>query len=152
VWLAARRHGEVAGRNPVTKRREVTLSTSALARPVSLSLRPATARRQVQALLRDEDWPGDADAVVLALHEALVNASRHGGGARRAEAAVDGAELVITVWDRGSRFDPRPFAHRSTDPMAERGRGLWLISQLATDYDVHSTAQGNELTMRFARP
>ena len=130
----------------------MTLSPSALARPINLSLRPAVARRQLKALLEDESWPGDADAIVLALHEALVNASRHGGGARRAEAGIAGADLVITVFDRGAGFDPGPFAQRSPEPMAERGRGLWLISRLATAYEVSSTAEGNVVTMRFARP
>jgi anti-sigma regulatory factor (Ser/Thr protein kinase) len=130
------------------------LSTSALARPRSLSLRPAAARRQLEALLRDERWPGDTDAIVLALHEALVNAGRHGGGARGAEAAIslDGSELTITVCDQGGGFDPRPYVRRSPNPMAERGRGLWLISRLATAYEVRRTEGGNEVVMRFARP
>jgi anti-sigma regulatory factor (Ser/Thr protein kinase) len=132
----------------------VTFSTSALARPISLSVRPAAARRQLEAFLRDECWPGDTDAIVLALHEALVNAGRHGGGARRAQAAFssDGSELTITVCDEGGRFDPGPFVRRSPDPMSERGRGLWLISRLATAYEVRSTEDGNEVVMRFARP
>jgi anti-sigma regulatory factor (Ser/Thr protein kinase) len=138
----------------VTHRREVTLSTSALARPISLSLRPAAARRQLEVFLRDERWPGDVDGIVLALHEALVNATRHGGGAGRAEAAIadDGSELVIAVCDRGGGFDAGPFVRRSPDPMAERGRGLWLISRLATAYEVRSTDGGTEVVMRFARP
>ena len=132
----------------------MTLSTSALARPISLSLRPAAARRQLEAFLRAEGWPGDVDPIVLALHEALVNAGRHGGGARRAEAAVspDGSELTIVVCDHGGVFDPRPFVHRSPNPMAERGRGLWLISRLATAYEVRSSEGGNEVVMRFTRP
>ena len=128
----------------------MTLSASALAHPVSLSIRPATARRQVEALLREEGWPGDVDGIILAVHEALVNAARHGGGARRAEAVIDGPDLVFTVCDRGAGFDTRPFVRRSPDPMAERGRGLWLISRLATTYEVRCTPEGNELTLRFA--
>ena len=138
----------------MTHRREATLSTSAPTRPVRLSFRPATARRQLEAFLRDEGWPGDVDAIVLALHEALVNASRHGGGVRRAEAAVshDGSELTVGVADRGRGFDVRPFVRRSPSLMAERGRGLWLISRLATTYEVRATEDGTELGMRFARP
>ncbi len=132
----------------------MTLSTSAPARPISLSLRPAAARRQLEAFLRDERWRGDIDAIVLALHEALVNAGRHGGGVRRAHAAIspDGSELTIAVCDRGGGFDPGPFVRRSPNPMAERGRGLWLISRLATAYEVRRTEVGNEVVMRFARP
>ncbi len=126
-------------------------STSALADPVSLSASPAVARREVEALLRDEGWTGEPDDVVLAVHEALVNAGRHGGGVRRAEAAVDRSGVVIKVADGGSGFDPEPFVRRAPDPMAERGRGLWLISRLATAYDVRTTDDGTEIVMRFAR-
>ena len=138
----------------MTRRREVTLSTSAPVRPISLSLRPAAARRQLEAFLRDQHWPGDVDAIVLALHEALVNASRHGGGVRRVQVALtaDGSELTVAVCDQGGGFDPGPFVRRSPDPMAERGRGLWLISRLATAYDVQGNDGGTEVVMRFARP
>lgn len=130
----------------------MTLATSSLTHPITLSLRPATARRQVEAILHDEGWPGDADGILLALHEALVNATRHGGGARWAEAVVDESGLVLRVFDRGRSFDPRPFVRRAPEPMAERGRGLWLISHLATSCEVQTTSEGNQLTMRFARP
>ena len=132
----------------------MTLSTSALARPIDLSLRPTAARRQLEAFLRDERWSGDVDAIVLALHEALVNAGRHGGGARRAEAAVspDGSELTISVCDQGGGFEAGPFVRRSPQPMAERGRGLWLISRLTTSYEVRRVEGGTEVVMRFARP
>ncbi len=128
------------------------LRTSALAHPINLSLSPAVARRQVEALLEDEGWAEEVCDVVLAVHEALVNAGRHGGGARRAEAAVDDWGVVILVADRGSGFDAKRFVHRPPDPMAERGRGLWLISRLATSYEVRTTGTGTELIMRFARP
>lgn len=130
----------------------MTSSASALARPVRLSVAPATARRQMAALLHDEGWPGDTDGIVLALHEALVNAGRHGGGARRAEASVKGSEVVVVVSDRGAGFDPRPYVGRSPDPMAERGRGLWLISHLASACEVRRTTDGTDMIMRFARP
>ena len=132
----------------------MTFPASALARPINLSLRPAAARRQLEAFLRDQRWPGETDAIVLALHEALVNAGRHGGGARRAEAAIchDGSELTVAVCDQGGGFEPGPFVRRSPNPMAERGRGLWLISRLATTYEVRTTEGGTELVMRFARP
>ena len=89
---------------------------------------------------------------MLAVHEALVNAGRHGGGAHRAEAVVDRDGLAIVVADCGAGFDPGPFVRRSPNPMAERGRGLWLISRLATAYEVRRSEGGNEVVMRFARP
>ena len=72
----------------MTRPRELTLSSSALARPISLPLVPAAARRQLESLLRDHSWTAGTDTIALALHEALVNANRHGGGVRRVEAAI----------------------------------------------------------------
>ncbi len=136
----------------MTRPRQTTLSTSTLARPTRLSLSPAVARREVEAFLRAEGWPGDTGDIVLAVHEALVNAGRHGGGARRAEAVMDGDGLAVVVADRGAGFDPTPFVRQRPDPMSERGRGLWLIGHLATTCEVRTTKDGNEMIMRFARP
>jgi anti-sigma regulatory factor (Ser/Thr protein kinase) len=127
------------------------LTASGLAQPIALFLRPAPARRQVEALLRREGWRGEADGVALALHEALVNAARHAGGVRRAEAALDGSSLVISVWDRGPGFDPSPYVNHSPDPMAEQGRGLWLISQLTSSWEVRRDDEGTAVVMRFDR-
>ena len=127
------------------------MTASGLAQPIALSLRPAHARRQVEELLRRERWQGEIDGVVLALHEALVNAQRHAGGIRRAEAAFDGSSLVVSVWDRGPGFDPSSYVNHSPDPMAEQGRGLWLISRLTTTWDVRRDDDGTAVVMRFDR-
>ena len=123
-----------------------------LAQPIGLSLRPAIARRQVEELLRRERWPGDIDEIVLALHEALVNAQRHAGGVRRAEATVDRSSVVIQIWDRGPGFDPTPFVRRAPPAMAEHGRGLWLISQLTSACEVRREDEGTAVVLRFDRP
>ncbi len=117
----------------------------------ALSLRPARARREVESLVLRNGWTR-SDDVVLALHEALVNAQRHAGGAVRAEACIDGTSLVLQVWDRGPGFDLDPYVRRPPDPMAERGRGLWLISQLATAVERRYHDDGVALVMRFERP
>jgi anti-sigma regulatory factor (Ser/Thr protein kinase) len=118
----------------------------------ALSVRPARARREVELLLGRHAWTDGAEGVVLALHEALVNSQRHAGGAVRAEACIDGSSLVLQVWDRGPGFDLDRFVHRPPDPMSERGRGVWLISQLATAVDVRYHDDGVALVMRFDRP
>jgi anti-sigma regulatory factor (Ser/Thr protein kinase) len=122
------------------------------AQTFALSVRPARARREVELLLRRNAWTAGADDVVLALHEALVNAQRHAGGAVRAEACIDGSSLVLQVRDQGPGFDLDPYVHRPPDPMSERGRGLWLIGQLATAVDVRYHDDGVALVMRFDRP
>jgi anti-sigma regulatory factor (Ser/Thr protein kinase) len=116
-----------------------------------LSLRPARARREIEALLVRHGW-GATDDVVLALHEALVNAQRHAGGAMRAEACIDGSSLVLQVWDRGPGFDLGPHVQRPPDPLSERGRGLWLISRVATAVEVRHHDDGVAVVMRFERP
>lgn len=118
---------------------------------IGLSLRPARARREVETLLARHGWDGDTDGVVLALHEALVNAQRHGGGALRAEAAIEPSCLVVRVWDRGPGFALHPYDHHPPDPMSERGRGLWLISQVTAAAEVCYHDDGVALVMRFDR-
>ena len=122
------------------------------AQSFALSVRPALARREIEALLARHAWAVGTDGVVLALHEALVNAQRHAGGAVRAEACIDGSSLVLQVWDRGPGFDLDPYIRRPPDPTSERGRGLWLISQVATAVDVRYHDDGVALVMRFDRP
>ncbi len=115
---------------------------------MQLSPEPAVARRQLERALGGQ-WPGDVSGVLLAVSEALVNAHRHAGGARRAEAWVNGSSVVVQVCDRGPAFDPRPYIETPPDIMAERGRGLWLISRLADVCQVHREPDGGRLVLRF---
>jgi anti-sigma regulatory factor (Ser/Thr protein kinase) len=67
--------------------------------------------------------------VVLALHEAVVNALQYGGGRVEVELEVGAGRVVATVRDHGGGFDPSLL----TSPcpgMEERGRGLYLVSHL----------------------
>jgi anti-sigma regulatory factor (Ser/Thr protein kinase) len=117
-------------------------------RYVELSPEPAVARRQLERAL-GEEWAGDLSAVLLAVSEALVNAKRHAGGARRVEAWVNGSSVVVQVCDRGPAFDPTPYTDTPPDVMAERGRGLWLINRLADACQVHRERDGGRLVLRF---
>ncbi len=102
------------------------MPVSALPRPVDLSSQPAAARRELAGLLADSDWEGDAEGAILAVHEAMVNAHRHGGGVVRATACFEGPALVVQVIDRGEGFEVPP-SPGLADLAAERGRGLFLI-------------------------
>jgi anti-sigma regulatory factor (Ser/Thr protein kinase) len=123
---------------------------SSLTRPVELSGQPGAARRQLATVLADAGWDGDTDAVLLAVHEAMVNAQRHAGGVSRATARVDGATIVVEVVDCGRGFGV-PDAPSMPDAAAERGRGLYLIRQLTAD--AHVERSGNEVCfiLRFER-
>lgn len=116
--------------------------------PVELSRQPAVARRELARLLGDATWGGDVDAVVLAVHEAMVNAQRHGGGVQRATAAFDGRDVVVEVSDRGRGFTI-PESPDMPDAAAEHGRGLLLIRRLAADAHVVRTGRVVCLSLRF---
>jgi serine/threonine-protein kinase RsbW len=124
--------------------------TSSLIRPVELPLQPTAARRALARLLGDAHWQGDADAAVLAVHEAMANAQRHAGGVAHAAARFDGQALVVEVADRGPGFRvPAPTGVPDVD--AERGRGLFLIQQLADDVRVVRAGSDVCLRLRFER-
>ena len=123
---------------------------SSLTRPVELSTQPATARRQLGRLLSDARWDGDRDAVVLAVHEAMVNAQRHGGGVTRASASIDGEAVVVEVADRGEGFGV-PASPSVPDTGAETGRGLFLIRRLTADTKLVQSDGGICLVLRFER-
>ena len=95
-------------------------------------------------------WPGDIDAILLAVHEALINSQRHAGGATSATVEVeDGTALVVEVRDEGPGFDLAEHASDPPDPLAERGRGLWLITQIAVSWDVRQQEGETCLRLHF---
>lgn len=123
---------------------------TSLTPPVELSPHPAVARRELAHLLSERSWDGDVDAVVLAVHEAMVNAQRHAGGVSRVCARVDDGDLVVEVSDRGRGFGV-PDAPQMPDTAAERGRGLYLIRRLASDAKVVRAGRDVCLHLRFER-
>ena len=123
---------------------------SAATRPVELSLQPAIARRELAHILDEADWNGDVDGVVLAVHEAMVNAHRHGGGATSATAGFDGPNLVVEISDRGRGFRV-PESSGVAETTAERGRGLFLIQRLAARTRVVRDDSGVHLVLTFHR-
>ena len=121
---------------------------SARTRPVHLSPQPAAARRELAGLLADSRWRGDVDGVVLAVHEAMVNADRHGGGVTRATAGLEGPNVVVEVIDRGGGFE-FPEVPPMADLTAEQGRGLFLIRQLSSDARVVQAGPEVRLVLKF---
>ena len=109
------------------------------------------ARHQLRSILEEKAWPGNVDGIVLAVHEALTNADLHGGGATSATAHVqDSSVLVVEVRDRGPGFDVDGHASHPPDPLAERGRGLWLITQTATEWELDTRGRETCLRLRFS--
>ena len=123
---------------------------SSLTRPVELSEQPGPARRQLARLLRDAGWDGDIDALVLAVHEAMVNAQRHAGGVTHATVTLDDRAVVVEVADRGRGFRI-PGSPDMPDAAAETGRGLYLIRRLTADAQVVRSDGEVRLVLRFER-
>ena len=121
-----------------------------LTRAVELPTQPSLARRELTHLLADARWEGDVDGVLLAVHEAMVNAQRHGGGVTSATAAFEGRDLVVEVSDRGRGFHI-PESPEVADITSERGRGLFLIHQLTADAEVVRTGGDVRLVLTFQR-
>ncbi len=123
--------------------------------PVPLPLTPKAAREALEVFLADSRWCRETDLVVLAVHEALINADRHGGGVSQIHASVEGGALVIVVCDRGAGFEmPTGIGAPTTaaDPFAENGRGVWLIRQIASDAETRRDGADFCLRMRFDPP
>jgi anti-sigma regulatory factor (Ser/Thr protein kinase) len=109
----------------------------------------------VTQVLQEKGWPeADVMAVELALQEAVANAIRHGCGgdaSKELQCAVtcdDAGEIMITVRDPGTGFDPTKVAN-PLDPvnlLKSSGRGIFLINGLMDD--VQFADGGRELQMR----
>lgn len=112
----------------------------------------------VMQVLQEKGWPdADAMAVELALQEAVANAIRHGcqgDRSKQLQCAVscdDSGEILITVRDPGTGFDPSAVAN-PLDPenlLKSSGRGIFLINGLMDD--VRFADGGRELRMRKKR-
>ena len=120
-----------------------------LTEPQLLSLRPPIARRQLRGLMEGAGWSGDIDAVLLAVHEAMVNSQRHGGGLTRVSAGLDAGALEVEVCDRGPGFELAPGGTAAPDPDAERGRGLWIMQRVASRCRLERGPDGMCVRMRF---
>jgi serine/threonine-protein kinase RsbW len=95
-----------------------------------------------------------AFAVRLALEEALTNAIRHGHAGDpsleiKVEATVDASEIVLSVEDIGSGFDPGavPDPTAAENLTIASGRGLALMRAFMTEVEV--VPPGNRILMRL---
>jgi anti-sigma regulatory factor (Ser/Thr protein kinase) len=109
-------------------------------------------------VLQEKGWPeADVMAVELALSEAVANAIRHGcnGDATKelqCSVTVDTlGEVVITVRDQGTGFDPAkiPDPRDPANLLKSSGRGIFLINGLMDH--VEYADGGREVQMRKAK-
>lgn len=89
--------------------------------------------------------------LVVAVNEAATNAVEHGGGRGTLRAWTTPAELVCEITNpTGHIADPFP-GHLPPDPLADRGRGLWLIRQLTDLTEIRSDPHGVTVRMSLFR-
>ena len=113
----------------------------------------------VTQVLTEKGWAEhDIMAVELALQEAVTNAIRHGCGgdtSKQLQCCVncdESGEVVITVRDPGTGFDPQAVPN-PLDPdnmFKPSGRGIFLINGLMDE--VQYADGGRELQMRKRKP
>jgi anti-sigma regulatory factor (Ser/Thr protein kinase) len=108
------------------------------------ALRGALARELADAGVA----PDQADAMVLATSEVVVNARRHGGGVRTLRVGGGDGAFVCEVADAGGGLDD-PFAgYIPPSAPAGNGAGLWVARQLTRRLDLIPSPEGG-LTVRL---
>ncbi|GHJ49374.1 hypothetical protein Cs7R123_67160 [Catellatospora sp. TT07R-123] len=99
-------------------------------------------RREIGTYLaRHADDPVAVPEAELTVSELIMNAVEHAGGPIWVSVDWHRVHPTITVHDLGPLFTPD-----LTPPLvtAERGRGMWLVSQLATDLAVAAKRGGGK--------
>ncbi len=117
------------------------------------------AQNQVMALAERHGFPkASLFAVRLALHEAIMNAFRHGHKqlppsvpvAVRFE--IDDQHVDLTVEDQGPGFVPEDVPDPTLEENLERGSGRGLLLIRAYMSIVEYNAKGNALRMVYDKP
>ncbi len=98
---------------------------------------------------------GDVEGIGLAVREAIANAIVHGNNCdpartvRVSTSVNEDGDLLITVKDSGSGFDPSRIANPTAAPnlLAAHGRGIFLIKQFMDQVDFKFD-HGTEVRMR----
>jgi anti-sigma regulatory factor (Ser/Thr protein kinase) len=99
-------------------------------------------RRQIAALLnRHSADPEQIWASEATVGELIGNAVDHAGGPVWVSFDWSGRKPVLTVHDLGPTFELTPSL---PDTTAERGRGLWMVSQLVNDLTVAAKRNGGK--------
>lgn len=102
-----------------------------------------------------------ASELALTVHEAFINAVRHGNRQSPSLSVVvqfesrrTGEErcLEVRIRDCGRGFDPGPFVSRPLSPegqLSTGGRGLFLIHHFTESIRIERTGGGCELVLRY---
>jgi anti-sigma regulatory factor (Ser/Thr protein kinase) len=103
--------------------------------------RATAARRECMTRLRAAGLKRDEmHAAELVFGELVGNAYRHAQGTVEIILDVSGTVAVLHVLDSGDGFEFRP--RLPLDPMAERGRGLFLVKAFADEFSMQRRCTG----------
>ncbi|MDT0166804.1 ATP-binding protein [Actinotalea sp. AC32] len=102
----------------------------------------SSVRHWVRREARDVGLTEDrTDDMVLAVSELAANSVDHGGGSGSVRAWGEPGAFVVEVEDEGHIADPLA-GLRTPGPDQLRGRGLWMVNQLADRVHLRSTPAG----------
>lgn len=141
--------GREADQNVLRRRLSLPSSTHRLA-PLRASLRRLLRERAIpESIVHD---------IVLATHEAAVNAMVHGNGldeARHVQVDVEASATQVVVWvqDGGTGFDWQEWLRRGrqhpTPPDALKGRGILVMTAVMDDVAFNDTGNVVRMTRRL---
>ncbi|WP_041824725.1 MULTISPECIES: ATP-binding protein [Streptomycetaceae] len=112
----------------------------------------ARARRWTRDILRDTPCVDDAALIVSELGANALRHTASGGanGAFHVALALSGRVLAISVLDAGGVKETPTI--RQPGPGAEDGRGLTMVSALATLVEIHGDHRGRTVTATMTIP
>ena len=91
----------------------------------------------------------DAQAILIAVGEAVTNALKHGAPPVRVLGWTADGLARVHVHDRGSRPIPATAGYHRPSPELGHGYGLWIIRQLADIVTTHSDSSGTTIALDF---
>jgi serine phosphatase RsbU (regulator of sigma subunit)/anti-sigma regulatory factor (Ser/Thr protein kinase) len=96
--------------------------------------------------------PHRTDDLLVAMTELTTNAVRSARTAIEVRAWTTPDAVWVEVIDDGAGFDPSiPHSARELDPLAERGRGLFLVAALADECTIESGPNGTIVRCAISR-
>lgn len=111
----------------------------------------AEARQHVSELARCVlQYSSQIDDVKLMTGELLANAHEHGGcDTAKIVVRANACTVLVEVHDQGTNFKQPSI---SDDPLAERGRGLFLVAAFATSWGIEHDSRGTKAWFQVRSP